>query len=151
MVKELSINAVWDILKTVSDPEIPSISIVDLGIVRDVQFNDDILEVIITPTYSGCPAMLVIKNEIIQKLESHKISNFQIKTNLSPPWTTDWMSAEVKNKLKNAGIAPPSNQVVCPQCDSLDVKVISNFGSTACKALCKCNNCEEPFHHFKKF
>ena len=151
MVKELSINAVWDILKTVSDPEIPSISIVDLGIVRDVQFNDDILEVIITPTYSGCPAMLVIKNEIIQKLESHEISNFQIKTNLSPPWTTDWMSAEVKNKLKNAGIAPPSNQVVCPQCDSLDVKVISNFGSTACKALCKCNNCEEPFHHFKKF
>mgnify|MGYP001273836245 FL=1 len=151
MVKELSINAVWDMLKTVSDPEIPSISIVDLGIVRDVQFDDDILEVIITPTYSGCPAMSVIKEEIIQKLESYEISNFQIKTNLSPPWTTDWMSAEVKNKLKNAGIAPPSNQVVCPQCDSLDVKVISNFGSTACKALCKCNNCEEPFHHFKKF
>ena len=151
MVKELSINAVWDMLKTVSDPEIPSISIVDLGIVRDVQFDDDILEVIITPTYSGCPAMSVIKEEIIQKLESYEISNFQIKTNLSPPWTTDWMSAKVKNKLKNAGIAPPSNQVVCPQCDSLDIKVISNFGSTACKALCKCNNCEEPFHHFKKF
>ena len=151
MVKELSINAIWDMLKTVPDPEIPSISIVDLGIVRDVQFNDDILEVMITPTYSGCPAISVMKDEIIQKLESYGISNFQIKTNLSPPWTTDWMSDEVKAKLKNAGIAPPSNKVVCPQCDSLDVRVISNFGSTACKALCKCNDCEEPFHHFKKF
>ena len=138
-------------LKTIPDPEIPSISIVDLGIVRDVQFNDDILEVMITPTYSGCPAISVIKDEIIQKLESYGILNFQIKTNLSPPWTTDWMSDEVKAKLKNAGIAPPSNKVVCPQCDSLDVRVISNFGSTACKALCKCNDCEEPFHHFKKF
>jgi len=113
MVKEFSINAIWDILKTVPDPEIPSISIVDLGIIRDVKFNDDMLEIKITPTYSGCPAISVIKDEIIQKLESHEISNFQIKTNLSPPWTTDWMGDEVKAKLKNAGIAPPSRQVVC--------------------------------------
>ena len=151
MVKEYSIDAIWDMLKTVPDPEIPSISIVDLGIIRDVQFIGDMLEVTITPTYSGCPAISFIKDEIIQKFESYAISNFQIKKNLSPPWTTDWMNDEVKTKLKNAGIAPPSNHVVCPQCDSLDVNVISNFGSTACKALYKCNNCEEPFHHFKQF
>ena len=151
MVKEYSIDAIWDMLKTVPDPEIPSISIVDLGIIRDVQFIGDMLEVTITPTYSGCPAMSFIKEQIIHHLGLQGILNYQIKTSLAPPWTTDWMSDEVKTKLKEAGIAPPSNNIICPQCESKKVEVISDFGSTACKALYKCNTCKEPFHHFKQF
>ena len=151
MVKEISIDIIWDILNTIPDPEIPSISIVDLGIIRDIQFAEDTFRITITPTYSGCPAMSFIKEEIIRQLKSQGIQNFQIKTTLSPPWTTDWMSNEVMARLKEAGIAPPSDQVVCPQCDSSKVEVISNFGSTACKALYKCLSCNEPFHYFKQF
>ena len=151
MVNEISIDIIWGILKTIPDPEIPEISIVDLGIIRDVEYGDDTLSITITPTYSGCPAMLYIKEEIIHNLELEGIMNYQIKTSLAPPWTTDWMSKEVKTKLKNAGIAPPSNDIVCPQCDSSEIDVISDFGSTSCKALYKCNACSEPFHHFKQF
>ena len=92
-----------------------------------------------------------MKEEIIRRLELEGIPNYIIKTSLAPPWTTDWMSYEVKARLKEAGIAPPSAHVICPQCDSSEVKVISNFGSTACKALYKCLSCNEPFHHFKQF
>jgi ring-1,2-phenylacetyl-CoA epoxidase subunit PaaD len=95
--------------------------------------------------------MSFIKEEIIYNMESQGVINFQIKTSLAPPWTTDWMSERVKAKLKDAGIAPPSKNVICPQCDSMEVAVISNFGSTACKALYKCLLCAEPFHHFKQF
>ena len=94
--------------------------------------------------------MYLIKEEIIHNLESQGIMNYQIETSLAPPWTTDWMSDEVKAKLKDAGIAPPSNNIICPQCDSSEIEVISDFGSTACKALYKCNQCNEPFHHFKQ-
>jgi ring-1,2-phenylacetyl-CoA epoxidase subunit PaaD len=151
MVKEFSINTIWGILKTIPDPEIPEISIVDLGIIRNVQCDNDTFIVTITPTYSGCPAMSFIKEEIIHKMESQSLMNYQIRTSLAPPWTTDWMSNEVKAKLKDSGIAPPSNNVICPQCDSREVEVLSDFGSTACKALYKCNKCIEPFHHFKQF
>tara|TARA_B100001029_G_C15061819_1_gene459201 strand:- start:1261 stop:1716 length:456 start_codon:yes stop_codon:yes gene_type:complete len=151
MVSAESINQVWDILNTVPDPEIPAISIVDLGIVRDVKFENNNFEILITPTYSGCPAMTFIEQEIISHLQSNKIQNFELKKVLSPPWTTDWMSDTVKDKLKKAGISPPSNNIICPQCDSLDVEVISTFGSTACKSFYKCQSCLEPFHHFKKF
>ena len=130
MVSVESINQVWDILNTVPDPEIPAISIVDLGIVRDVKFENNNFEILITPTYSGCPAMTFIEQEIISHLQSNKILNFELKKVLSPPWTTDWMSDKVKDKLKKAGISPPSNDIVCPQCDSLDVEIISIFGST---------------------
>jgi ring-1,2-phenylacetyl-CoA epoxidase subunit PaaD len=151
MVKEISTDTIWGILKTIPDPEIPAVSIVDLGIIRDVQYDDDMFNITITPTYIGCPAMSFIEEEIIYNMESQGVINFQIKTSLAPPWTTDWMSERVKAKLKDAGIAPPSKNVICPQCDSMEVAVISNFGSTACKALYKCLLCAEPFHHFKQF
>ena len=151
MVKEISTDTIWGILKTIPDPEIPAISIVDLGIIRDVQCDDDMFNITITPTYIGCPAMSFIKEEIIYNMELQGVINYQIKTSLAPPWTTDWMSEGVKAKLKDAGIAPPSKNVICPQCDSMEVEVISNFGSTACKALYKCLSCAEPFHHFKQF
>ena len=150
MVKEVSTTTIWELLKTIPDPEIPAVSIVDLGIVRNVGFNDDQLNIMITPTYSGCPAFTFMKEEIIRHLEMKGITNYQINTSLAPPWTTDWMSDEVKAELKEAGIAPPSNEVVCPQCDSKKVQVVSEFGSTACKALYKCNECSEIFHHFKQ-
>ncbi len=150
MVKEILTESIWELLKTIPDPEIPAVSIVDLGIVRNVEFDDDQFNITITPTYSGCPAFSFMKEEIIRHLESEKITNYQINTSLAPPWTTDWMSDEVKSKLKEAGIAPPSQEVACPQCDSQNVQVISEFGSTACKALYKCNDCIEIFHHFKQ-
>ena len=150
MVKEIPTTTVWEILKTIPDPEIPAISIVDLGVVRDLQYEGNQLQIIITPTYSGCPAISFMKDEIIRRLELEGISNYNIKTSLAPPWTTAWMSAEVKTKLKDSGIAPPSNNIVCPQCDSTKVEVVSEFGSTACKALYKCHDCREPFHHFKQ-
>ena len=150
MVKEVSTTTIWELLKTIPDPEIPAVSIVDLGIVRNVGFNDDQLNIMITPTYSGCPAFTFMKEEIIRHLEMKGITNYQINTSLAPPWTTDWMSDEVKAELKEAGIAPPSHEVICPQCDSKKVQVVSEFGSTACKALYKCNECSEIFHHFKQ-
>ncbi len=150
MVKKLSTDSIWEMLKTIPDPEIPAISIVELGIVRNVEFDNDQLNIIITPTYSGCPAFTFMKEEIGRHLELREITNYQIETSLAPPWTTDWMSDEVKVKLKEAGIAPPSNEVICPRCDSQTVAVISEFGSTACKALYKCNECSEIFHHFKQ-
>ena len=151
MVKEIPTATVWEILKTIPDPEIPAISIVDLGVVRDLQYEGNQLQIIITPTYSGCPAISFMKEEIIRRLELEGIPNYTIKTSLAPPWTTDWMSDEVKTKLKDSGIAPPSNNIICPLCNSIAVEVISDFGSTACKALYKCNQCHEPFHHFKQF
>ena len=150
MVKEIFTESIWELLKTIPDPEIPAVSIVDLGIVRNVEFDDDQFNITITPTYSGCPAFSFMKEEIIRHLESEKITNYQINTSLAPPWTTDWMSDEVKSKLKEAGIAPPSQEVACPQCNSQNVQVISEFGSTACRALYKCNDCIEIFHHFKQ-
>jgi len=150
MVKEIFTESIWELLKTIPDPEIPAVSIVDLGIVRNVEFDDDQFNITITPTYSGCPAFSFMKEEIIRHLETEGITNYQIDTALAPPWTTDWMSDEVKSKLKEAGIAPPSQEVACPQCDSQNVQVISEFGSTACKALYKCNDCIEIFHHFKQ-
>ena len=151
MVIEVTTASIWELLKTIPDPEIPAVSIVDLGIVRNVEFDDDQFNITITPTYSGCPAFSFMKEEIIRHLETEGITNYQINTSLAPPWTTDWMSDEVKSKLKKAGIAPPSQEVACPQCDSLEVEVVSEFGSTACKALYKCLSCNEPFHYFKQF
>ena len=150
MVTEVTTASIWELLKTIPDPEIPAVSIVDLGIVRNVEFDDNQFNITITPTYSGCPAFSFMKEEIIRHLETEGITNYQINTSLAPPWTTDWMSDEVKSKLKKAGIAPPSQEVACPKCDSQNVQVISEFGSTACKALYKCNDCIEIFHHFKQ-
>ena len=150
MVKEISTHTIWELLKTIPDPEIPAISIVDLGIVRKVHFEETTLYITVTPTYSGCPAMSFMKDEITRHLELQGITNYQVNTSLAPAWTTDWMSDEVKAKLKETGIGPPSDKINCPQCDSKKVQVVSEFGSTACKALYKCLDCLEPFHHFKQ-
>ena len=149
---------IWQILETVPDPEVPVLTIMDLGIVRDVKINDGQIEVIITPTYTGCPAMDMISMNIKLALIEHGYKNIKITSILSPAWTTDWMSEDGKKKLQEYGIAPPQTKshntgvaenVICPQCKSTNTKVLSEFGSTACKALYQCNDCKEPFDYFK--
>ena len=144
---------IYDILENVTDPEIPVISVRDLGIIRDVLITDDFVEVIITPTYSGCPAMLEIEKNIHNALKKEGIDHFKITTVLSPAWTTDWMTEKGKQKLKEYGIAPPNptapENIECPQCGSKNTELVSEFGSTACKSLFKCKDCLEPFDYFK--
>lgn len=158
-----STEDIWSILETVTDPEVPVLSVIDLGIVRDVIMNEDEVEIIITPTYSGCPAMDVIGMNIRLALISHGYKNVKVKQILSPAWTTDWMSEAGKQKLKEYGIAPPNPKqqvchtdlfapheaVQCPHCNSYHTHRISEFGSTACKALYQCDDCKEPFDYFK--
>ncbi len=150
----------WNAVARVVDPEIPVLTIADLGVLREVAVNDGCVEVAITPTYSGCPAMNVITLEIELALEREGIQNPNVRTVLSPAWTTDWMSDDGRRKLKEYGIAPPQagsgrralfgeQQVTCPQCGSNDTEVLSEFGSTSCKALWRCKNCREPFDYFK--
>ena len=153
---------IWQILETVCDPEVPVLSILDLGIVRDVKVKDKGVEIIITPTYSGCPAMDAISMDIRLKMIEHGYKNVTITSILSPAWTTDWMSEAGKRKLLEYGIAPPLSPsdrpgpygkdpgpLECPQCHSHNTKLLSQFGSTACKALYQCNDCKEPFDYFK--
>jgi len=165
MVTESSIevNKIWEILATVNDPEVPVLTVLDLGIVRDVQIKNNQVEVIITPTYSGCPAMDAIALDIKLKLSEAGFRNVKVISILSPAWTTDWMSEGGKQKLKAYGIAPPNakqqvcrndlfapNEAVqCPHCNSYHTSRISEFGSTACKALYQCDDCKEPFDYFK--
>jgi ring-1,2-phenylacetyl-CoA epoxidase subunit PaaD len=150
----------WAAAARVTDPEIPVLTILDLGVLRDIKIGDGTIEVLITPTYSGCPAMQVIALNIECALEEAGFGLARITTVLSPAWTTDWMSAEGKAKLKRYGIAPPTNTgprvarfgeetVACPHCGATDTARISEFGSTACKALWRCNACKEPFDYFK--
>ena len=146
-------EGIYEILESVTDPEIPVITITDLGIVREIKIENDFVEVIITPTYSGCPAMLEIEKNIHNQLKSEGIDQFKITTVLSPAWTTDWMTERGKRKLQEYGIAPPNpiapENIECPQCGSKNTQLLSEFGSTACKALFKCNDCLEPFDYFK--
>ena len=150
----ISKSQIEEILDEVKDPEIPVISIADLGILRDVKVNDDgFVEVVITPTYTGCPAMMEIERDINNALKKEGINDFKITTVLTPAWSTDLMTEEGKARLKEYGIAPPnpSNQedIECPNCGSHNTKLVSQFGSTACKSLFKCNDCLEPFDYFK--
>jgi ring-1,2-phenylacetyl-CoA epoxidase subunit PaaD len=147
---------ILSILATVEDPEVPALTILDLGIVRDILLNDDEVEVIITPTYTGCPAMDMITMHIRLALLEKGFTKIKITPVLNPVWTTDWMSEAGKQKLKAYGIAAPDKKfpiaadgVECPQCHSTHTTLISAFGSTACKALYKCNDCKEPFDYFK--
>lgn len=156
-------EAIWSILQTVTDPEVPVLTIIDLGIVRDVKVNGKAVEIIITPTYSACPAMDVISMNIRMALLQQGITKITIKQILSPAWTTDWMTEEGKQKLKAYGIAPPQYKqavcepglfakeeaIQCPLCNSYNTRLVSQFGSTACKALYQCNDCKEPFDYFK--
>jgi ring-1,2-phenylacetyl-CoA epoxidase subunit PaaD len=144
---------VWQILGEINDPEIPVLSIVDLGIIRSVKAEHHKVTITITPTYSGCPAMDVISMEIRMQLMEAGFKSIDILQQLSPAWTTEWMSAAGKEKLESYGIAPPSPKgdtpVRCPLCHSTHVKLLSQFGSTACKALYQCVDCKEPFDYFK--
>jgi ring-1,2-phenylacetyl-CoA epoxidase subunit PaaD len=159
----ISEQKIWSILSTVADPEVPVLTILDLGIVRAVKLNGDEIEIIITPTYTGCPAMDMIAMNIRLALAEHGYKQVKITSILSPAWTTDWMSEEGKQKLKSYGIAPPNPKqqvcddklfaaaeaVQCPLCNSYHTHRISQFGSTACKALYQCDDCKEPFDYFK--
>ena len=143
------VEAIWRVLESVPDPEIPVVSVVDLGIVRDVSPE----RVVLTPTYTGCPAMLVIETMVRAALDEAGFEDVAIETTLSPPWTTDWISESGKAKLKAYGIAPPTpagaRAVECPQCGSTQTEEVSRFGSTPCKALWRCRACLEPFDLFK--
>lgn len=153
---------IWGWMAEVSDPEIPVLNIVELGIVRQISIELDKVHIIITPTYSGCPAMRTIEEDIDEILKEKGVLNSEITTILSPAWTTDWMTDEAREKLRLEGIAPPQKgsadkgllmgrlrDVKCPRCASSQTKMISQFGSTACKALYRCESCLEPFDYFK--
>ena len=151
---------IFSILETVNDPEIPALNVVEMGIVREVDVVTSTIT--ITPTYSGCPAMKTIEEDIQSALQKNGLTQFHITTSLSPAWTTDWMTDEARHKLEKEGIAPPQKgsadknllmgkirDVKCPRCGSHQTLMISQFGSTACKSLYKCENCKEPFDYFK--
>jgi len=150
--RRAAVSDVWDWLANVPDPEIPAISLVDLGIIRDISWRGDTLEVTVTPTYSGCPATSVINFEIEAALTAHGIENLSLKRQIAPPWTTDWLSDAGRAKLEAYGIAPPriaGGPQHCPLCKSKSVERISQFGSTPCKAQWRCKDCLEPFDYFK--
>jgi ring-1,2-phenylacetyl-CoA epoxidase subunit PaaD len=146
---------IWQLLEEVCDPEIPVLSITDLGIVRAVSVKNDKIEVIITPTYSGCPAMDMISVNIRMRLIEAGFKNITIHSVLSPAWTTDWMTERGKKRIKEYGIMPPhltsksDAAIICPQCNSDQTQMLSEFGSTACKSLYQCKECLEPFDYFK--
>jgi ring-1,2-phenylacetyl-CoA epoxidase subunit PaaD len=152
----------WEVAASVIDPEVPVLTIEDLGILRDVSADGDRVTVTITPTYSGCPAVDVIRDDIIMALTAAGFADVEVSLTLSPAWTTDWMSEAGKQKLREYGIAPPTGRaaaktgpiplrlsVACPRCGSLDTKEVSRFGSTACKSLYECRACLEPFDYFR--
>lgn len=160
----VSADQVYAWLQEVPDPEIPVLSVVDLGVVRDVSWDGEACVVVITPTYSGCPAMREITQDILQTLARHGIAEVRVETRLAPAWTTDWMSEKGREALKGYGIAAPAERAVdisgisrrtagpaiaCPRCGSKDTRLVSNFGSTSCKALYRCVSCREPFDYFK--
>lgn len=154
----------WRVAASVTDPEVPVLTIEDLGVLRDVEVEGDRVTVTITPTYSGCPALDAMRDDVILALTAAGYENVEVRTTLSPAWTTDWMTDAGKRKLTEFGIAPPTGTstlpspqgpvkvrlaVKCPRCSSLDTREVSRFGSTSCKALYECRACLEPFDHFK--
>ena len=160
MSAKINVKQVWDWLADVPDPEIPVVSVVDLVIVRNIIIGDDTIEVEVAPTYSGCPATEVIESSILEKLVDEGLKGVSIKRVLSPPWTTDWITESGRDKLRDYGIAPPvgsaskrellgKGAVHCPRCGTSQTTVVSEFGSTACKASYKCDECLEPFEYFK--
>jgi len=163
-------KTVWQWLGEIPDPEIPVLSLTDLGVIRDVHWQDETLVVTVTPTYSGCPATAVINLDIETKLRSCGITKLRLEQQLSPPWTTDWLSERGREKLRAYGIAPPVDgtasqtgakgrlarltggsdvAVACPRCGSMNTEKVSQFGSTPCKAAYRCKSCLEPFDYFK--
>jgi ring-1,2-phenylacetyl-CoA epoxidase subunit PaaD len=162
MPLQLNKEQIFELLSEIPDPEIPVINIIELGILREVKFTDDWCIVVITPTYTGCPAMKVIEDDIKIKLKEIGIEKVKVELVYSPAWTTDWISDVAKEKLRAYGIAPPDHSSIdkavllgkarelkCPLCGSKNTEMISQFGSTACKALYRCLDCKEPFDYFK--
>lgn len=160
------VEQAWAVLETVPDPEVPALSLCDLGIVRDVTQGESGLTVVLTPTYSGCPATEVISRSVVDALTAAGLGPVSLELRRAPAWTTDWISADGRRKLRDYGIAPPgpvdagqgvpvrlvgrrSSAIACPRCNSLMTERLSAFGSTACKALYRCVSCREPFEHFK--
>ena len=152
------VDAAWRVLASVLDPEVPALSVVDLGIVREVSDGvDGAIEIVLTPTYSGCPATEAIEADIRAAMQREGLGAVRIAYRLSPPWTTDWIGEDAKRKLAAYGIAPPGEAVVhviarnvpCPRCKSARTECLSAFGSTACKSLYRCLDCREPFEFFK--
>lgn len=152
---------IWGFLEMVPDPEIPVLSVVDLGIVREVNVGADRVEIVVTPTYSGCPATEVIEKSIVDSLAEKGVDKVVLKRVLSPPWTTAWLSEAGREKLRAYGIAPPDEEegkrslvdslreIACPRCNTTSTTLVSEFGSTPCKASYRCDACLEPFEYFK--
>jgi len=162
LLTNTSTDRIWEWLQQVPDPEIPVISLVELGVIRDVTWEGATLVIAVTPTYSGCPATAVINLDIENALRANGIEKLEIRRQLAPPWTTDWITDQGRQNLKKYGIAPPvdgtaacgdGNQtravVHCPRCESVDTECISQFGSTPCKSSYRCKSCLEPFDYFK--
>jgi len=149
--------AIWRVLDGVPDPEIPVVSVVELGMVRDISIAESgHTEVVMSPTYTGCPATDVIRRDVISALEKAGLSDFEVRYQLTPRWSTDWITDQAREKLRRYGIAPPKDDrearyegVACPRCGAPETEVISEFGSTPCKASMRCRDCLEPFEHFK--
>ena len=157
-----SLELIKKVISEIPDPEIPVITIKELGVLRNIFYEEDSLKVVITPTYSGCPAMDRFQKDIIEKLEDLKVTNYEIKMQFDPAWTTDWITDEAKEKLREYGIAPPGHKtkdknillrnkqrIECPRCKTKETELVSQFGSTACKAMYRCTSCLEPFEYFK--
>jgi len=158
-----SVDELMRVLDGVKDPEVPVLSVVELGIIRDVAVENDTVTVTVTPTYSGCPAMAVIERDIADALRAHGVDRVEIRTTYTPAWTTDWIPAAAREKLRAYGIAPPSpaiqdapiaigrrrHAVRCPYCGSMETELRSEFGSTACKSIHVCRSCTQPFEEFK--
>lgn len=157
-----SLEEIKKVISEIPDPEIPVITIQELGVLRDIFYQEESLKVVITPTYSGCPAMDRFQKDIIEKLELLKVKSYEIKKQFDPAWTTDWITEEAKLKLKDYGIAPPVHKTIdkksllgnkqsieCPRCKTKETELVSQFGSTACKAMYRCTSCLEPFEYFK--
>ena len=159
----MTAQAVRDVLASVHDPEIPVITIQDLGILRDVTVDGSHVVVTVTPTYSGCPAMDEIRADVVTALRDAGVDDVEVRTVLAPAWTTDWMTAAGREALREHGIAPPGPraagpvlvplgrrpQVACPQCGAIDTEELTRFGSTSCKSMWRCRSCREPFDHFR--
>jgi ring-1,2-phenylacetyl-CoA epoxidase subunit PaaD len=157
---EVTLDQIWQTLNTISDPEIPVVSLVELGIVRDVQIDGERIAITITPTFAGCPAMHYMREEIFEKLRAIGLEQIEVRTSINPPWTSDWLSEEVRAKINRFGIAPPPHHsgdleiklmeaVTCPYCGSRDTVMDNPFGSTLCQSLHYCQACQQSFQRFK--
>lgn len=155
-----TVEQVWQLLATIPDPELPMVSITELGIVRDVRTDKEVVTVVMTPTYSGCPATEMIAKAVEETLQHAGMEKPNIETRLSPPWTSDWLAPAAAEKLRAHGVAPPGHRAdagimhfvpACPRCGEKHTTLLAQFGATACKAMYRCPTCLEPFEYFKPF